>query len=238
MFVFLSPAAISCRAWPDLSDFCPCYAESSQLERHSMAKTATRSLVGWGVPLAALLAAVPALAGFRHPPQCEGLTCQDEYIMRYNGTCFCQTNPCHGHACEDQTFPHLEFEFSQTGALTCFCTKPCPQGLCAGERKPPQCVQSGHHCPNRAQPILHIDQGECRCKSHPCVVAGRGACDDPALPMLDYHYDEAGKLDCFCRKHPCKSFVCSGHEVVDWDQEGHCFCRSDEDEIPTQTDEL
>ena len=190
------------------------------------------------MPLAALLAAVPALAGFRHPPQCEGLTCQDEYIMRYNGTCFCQTNPCHGHACEDQTFPHLEFEFSQTGALTCFCTKPCPQGLCAGERKPPQCVQSGHHCPNRAQPILHIDQGECRCKSHPCVVAGRGACDDPALPMLDYHYDEAGKLDCFCRKHPCKSFVCSGHEVVDWDQEGHCFCRSDEDEIAAQKDEL
>ena len=84
------------------------------------------------------------------------------------------------------------------GVLTCFCTKECPQGLCAGERKPPECVEggesrwrrrrhdqrvracaagrkaprglltqggcAGHHCPNKAQPILHLDDGVCKCK--------------------------------------------------------------------------
>lgn len=31
------------------------------------------------------------------------------------------------------------------------------QNLCTGERKPPKCVEGGHHCPNPSQPILHLD---------------------------------------------------------------------------------
>jgi len=56
-----------------------------------------------------------------------------------------QANPCAGHACKDREYPHLEFEYSSTGRLSCHCTKPCPQGLCTGERKPPRCVEGGHH---------------------------------------------------------------------------------------------
>jgi len=179
------------------------------------------------VALLAFLAGVQA--GLRHPPECEGLTCQDTAVMRYNGTCYCQANPCAGHACKDREYPHLEFEYSSTGRLSCHCTKPCPQGLCTGERKPPRCVEGGHHCPNKAQPVLHVDEDKCKCKSHPCVVAGRAACDDAALPMLDYSFDDKGHLDCFCRKHPCPTFTCDEEDdtsLVDWDQEGHCHCRA------------
>jgi len=44
-------------------------------------------------------------------------------------------------------------------------------------------------------------------------------------------YDEAGKLDCFCRKHPCPHFTCTetpNTPVVSWDQEGHCHCEAEE----------
>ena len=44
-------------------------------------------------------------------------------------------------------------------------------------------------------------------------------------------YEENGKLDCFCRKHPCPHFTCTGTPdtpVVSWDQEGHCHCMAEE----------
>jgi hypothetical protein len=40
-----------------------------------------------------------------------------------------QANPCVGHACKQNDYPHLEFEYDQKGGLTCYCTKPCPQVL-------------------------------------------------------------------------------------------------------------
>ncbi|EKX49163.1 hypothetical protein GUITHDRAFT_105238 [Guillardia theta CCMP2712] len=140
-------------------------------------------------------------------------------VMKYNGTCYCEK------------FPHLDYEFDANGKLTCYCTKNCPHGFCAGQRKPVKCVQENKHCPKKEHPILALENGECICKTHPCAATKQATCDSEMFPMLDYSYDENGKLDCFCRRHPCPAFACHTNPetpVIAWDQEGNCFCQAKE----------
>jgi len=61
----------------------------------------------------------------------------------------------------------MQVQESSVCVCVCVCVRVC---VCA-------CVYALHEA---------IWQGKCKCKSHPCVVAGRAACDDPKLPMLDY----------------------------------------------------
>jgi len=152
-------------------------------------------------------------------------------VMKYNGTCYCDPSPCQGHLCTDMKFPHLDYEFDANGKLTCYCTKNCPHGFCAGQRKPVKCVQENKHCPKKEHPILALENGECICKTHPCAATKQATCDSEMFPMLDYSYDENGKLDCFCRRHPCPAFACHTNPetpVIAWDQEGNCFCQAKE----------
>lgn len=167
------------------------------------------------------------MAGMRQPEECAGLTCSENRILKYNGTCHCELNPCHQRHCTDANYPVLDFEYDHKGGVNCFCTKPCPHNLCGGQRKPVECASKGFSCPSDEHPILMLEDGQCVCKSHPCQVARKARCDNPALPWNDYHYDSNGNLDCFCRQHPCPNFACnstSSTPVVKWDQEGNCFC--------------
>merc|ERR1712224_874109 len=171
---------------------------------------------------------VSAMGAARKPDKCHDQVCDGNMILRYNGTCFCEPNPCREMACHDPNYPHLDFEYNSKGALKCFCSKQCPRDWCGGERKPPTCVEQGFHCPNIAkEPILRLVDGKCMCESHPCKDRDGSTCKDPKLPWLDYHWNKDKTLDCFCRPHPCPTLSCEktpNTPDVLWDQEGNCYC--------------
>mmetsp|Transcript_11237 Transcript_11237/g.31287 ORF Transcript_11237/g.31287 Transcript_11237/m.31287 type:complete len:199 (+) Transcript_11237:71-667(+) len=176
-----------------------------------------------------LLFAALANADMRSPPECAGHVCntREHPVLRYNGTCYCESHPCPKHSCEKvEGFPVLAFDYNSKGELDCYCRIKCPDNFCGGERIPPECSREEHHCPNAEYPILALVDGECKCQTHPCVAAGRGKCPSTDAPWLDYSYDREGKLDCYCRPDPCRQHVCSDptYPHVRFDQEGHCYC--------------
>lgn len=148
--------------------------------------------------------------------------------MRYNGTCFCEAHPCPSHKCNDPVYPLLTYDYDRSGKVDCYCRKSCPDNICGGQRVPLECSRKEHHCPRQEHPIMTYSDGQCKCKTHPCVVAGRAKCAEPERPWLDYAYDRNGGLDCFCRRDPCTDHVCEEpkYPYPRFDQEGHCYCSS------------
>ncbi|KAK3268764.1 hypothetical protein CYMTET_22750 [Cymbomonas tetramitiformis] len=71
-------------------------------------------------------------AGKRVPPECEGQECPEDYpIMSYNGTCFCEINPCVEMTCNEmENTPVLDFAYDKDGNLDCFCRDPCEEMNC------------------------------------------------------------------------------------------------------------
>lgn len=146
--------------------------------------------------------------------------------MSYNGTCFCEMNPCVDMSCGDmENTPVLDYAYDKEGNLDCFCRSPCPDGVCGGSRKAPQCI--GKSCDDPEFPLLAFDEDKgCQCTAHPCTVGGF-SCEEAEYPMMDFSYDREGNLDCFCRRDPCEEMSCDDPDFPElaWDQEGSCYCR-------------
>ena len=66
--------------------------------------------------LAALLTATQAAP--RLPPECSGHKCktEDHPVLKYNGTCYCESHPCPAHSCETiEGFPVLTYDYDSKG---------------------------------------------------------------------------------------------------------------------------
>jgi hypothetical protein len=56
----------------------------------------------------------------RPPPECAGQVCESKEhpVLKYNGTCFCESHPCPAHSCEPvEGFPVLAYDYSSKGNI-------------------------------------------------------------------------------------------------------------------------
>jgi hypothetical protein len=56
----------------------------------------------------------------RPPPKCAGQVCESKKhpVLKYNGTCFCESHPCPAHSCETvKGFPVLAYDYNSKGSI-------------------------------------------------------------------------------------------------------------------------
>ena len=56
----------------------------------------------------------------RPPPECAGQVCESKEhpVLKYNGTCFCESHPCPAHSCETvKGFPVLAYDYNSKGSI-------------------------------------------------------------------------------------------------------------------------
>mmetsp|Transcript_109605 Transcript_109605/g.285681 ORF Transcript_109605/g.285681 Transcript_109605/m.285681 type:complete len:180 (+) Transcript_109605:96-635(+) len=166
---------------------------------------ARRSLLS----LAALLRCEAFISDPPHWMQkaCSGFNCtsRSKPILDYDGErCFCRPHPCWNdngnlHTCEDEEFPFLAWGYESDGTLMCTCMRwPQVGSVYASEKLCP-----GEHCDTRTYPILDYEAktGKCECVPHPCKETGKSyECVKEQFPVLNFEYDEAGKLRCGCKR--------------------------------------
>lgn len=179
-------------------------------------------------------------------PQCRHLTCGDPQVtgsspkgrnkksdppslqhVVWNQSlqkCECAHLPCADtFSCNaNSEHPILDFVYDRNGRLECFCRAPWTPHM--SSRRPERCMAHGEQVCSPPTPIMVYEENKgCLCHPHPCEGM---MCEDFATPMLDFSYDQDGKLTCFCADDPCANYSCDDPQfpVSVYDQEKRCSC--------------